>query len=273
MKVGFIQFNPIFGEITKNLERSLELIQEGAEADLLVLPELCTTGYLFTDQKELQKLGEKVPEGPSTKSWIKIAKETNTYIVAGICEKVSDIEFYNSAVLVGPEGFIDVYRKIHLFNDEKDFFTAGNGPFKIYNIGLAKIGLLVCFDWYFPEMARILALNGADILCHPANLVLPFSQKTMLARSIENRVFTITANRVGSDIRPNSKLTFTGQSQVTSPKMELLAQATEDEEVVKVVEIDPSIASNKMITAKNHAFLDRRIDLYSPLLEKDIKKS
>ncbi|NHJ32118.1 MAG: acyltransferase [Asgard group archaeon] len=273
MKVGFIQFNPAFGEVTRNLERSVELIREGAEADLLVLPELCTTGYLFVDKKELQKLGEKVPEGPSTKAWIEVAKETNTYIVAGICEKVTNSEFYNSAVLIGPDGFVDVYRKIHLFNDEKDFFTAGNGPFKIYDLGLAKIGIMVCFDWYFPEMARILALLGADIICHPANLVLPFSQKTMLARSIENRIFTITANRVGSDVRSNKSLTFTGQSQVTSPKMALLAQASEDEEVVKVVEIDPSIASNKMITAKNHAFMDRRIDLYSPLMKKDIKKS
>jgi predicted amidohydrolase len=273
MKVGFIQLKPVFGEVARNLERSIELIREGAEADLLVLPELCTSGYLFLNKKELKKLGEKVPDGPSTKAWIDVAKETNTHIVAGICEKVSEDEFYNSAVLVGPNGFIDVYRKIHLFNNEKKFFDAGNGPFKVYDLGPAKIGIMVCFDWYFPEVARILAIHGADIICHPANLVLPFSQRTMLARSIENRIFTITANRVGDDIRPNSKLTFTGQSQVTSPKMELLVQASEVEEVVKMVEIDPTLARNKMITANNHAFMDRRVDLYTPMMKKDLEKS
>ncbi len=273
MKVGFIQFNPVFGEVTRNLERSIELIREGADADLLVLPELCTSGYLFIDKEELKKLSEKVPDGPSTKAWIEVAQETNTYIVAGICEKLSETDFYNSAVLIGPDGFIDVYRKIHLFNNEKNFFKAGTGPFKIYDLGLAKIGIMVCFDWYFPEVARILALHGADIICHPANLVLPFSQKTMLARSIENRIFTITANRVGSDIRSNTKLIFTGQSQITSPKMAILAQASEVEEVVKIVTIDPTLARNKMVTANNHAFLDRRVELYAPLLKKDIKKS
>ncbi len=272
MKIGYIQFNPIFGEVQKNLDRTIELITKGKEADLLVLPELCTTGYLFIDKSELQRFGEKVPDGPSTKAWSKIAKETDTFIVAGICEKVSDSEFYNSAVLVGPEGFIDVYRKIHLFNNEKDFFKAGNGPFKIYDLGDAKIGIMVCFDWVFPETARILALHGADIICHPANLVLQFSQKTMLARSIENRIFTITANRTGEDIRPNSQLSFTGLSQITSPKMELLAQSNEHDEDVKIVEIDPMQARNKMITANNHLFLDRRVELYSPLLKKEVEK-
>ncbi len=131
---------------------------------------------------------------------------------------------------------------------------------------------MVCFDWAFPETARILALHGADIICHPANLVLQFSQKTMLARSIENRIFTITANRTGKDIRPNTQLSFTGLSQITSPKMELLAQSNEHDEDLKIVEIDPTQARNKMITANNHLFLDRRVELYNPLLKKEVKK-
>ncbi|MHA1220499.1 MAG: nitrilase-related carbon-nitrogen hydrolase, partial [Candidatus Heimdallarchaeota archaeon] len=151
MKVGFVQFHPVFGQKTQNLEKISELIYANKEADLLVLPELCTTGYLFEDSSELTKQAEFVPDGPSIKLWEKIARETNTYIIAGICEKVgnSTTIFYNSAVLVGPEGFIDVYRKIHLFNNEKDFFEPGTGPLKIYDIGLAKIGLIICFDWIF----------------------------------------------------------------------------------------------------------------------------
>ncbi len=267
MKIGFVQTNPIFGERDKNLARTIELIKENASADLLVLPELCTSGYLFEELSELQRLGEKIPEGPSIKAWEKVAKETDTYLVAGICEKTAESKFYNSAVLIGPEGFIDVYRKIHLFNTEKNFFTPGDGPLKIFNLGSAKIGIIICFDWIFPEITRILALHGAEIICHPANLVLPFAQKTMLARSIENRIFTITANRVGEDIRPSSRVLFTGQSQITSPKMEILAQAEESIEEVQIVDVDPTQARNKMVTSLNHIFLDRRVDLYKPILK------
>ncbi|MBN1330023.1 MAG: acyltransferase [Candidatus Heimdallarchaeota archaeon] len=267
MKIGFIQTNPVFGEREKNLARTIELIKENSGANLLVLPELCTTGYLFEDITELVQLGEKVPDGPSVKAWEKVAKETDTYLVAGICEKTMDSKFYNSAVLIGPDGFIDVYRKVHLFNTEKNFFLAGNGPMKIYDIGLAKIGIIICFDWIFPEITRILALHGAEIICHPANLVLPFAQKAMLCRSIENKIFTITANRIGEDIRPESKVRFTGLSQITNPQMELLAQATEENEEVHIVEINSSNARNKMVTSLNHIFLDRRVDLYKPILK------
>jgi predicted amidohydrolase len=266
MKVGFVQFSPIFGEKEKNIEKTVTLITQGAKADLLVLPELCNTGYLFKEKSELKKLAEDVEKGPSIIAWREIAKETDTYIIAGFCEKKAE-KYYNSAALISPDGFIDVYQKIHLFNAEKKFFEPGNGPLKVYETGETKIGVIVCFDWIFPEITRILALNGAEIICHPANLVLPFAQKTMLARSIENRIFTITANRVGEDVRPDSSLSFTGQSQVTSPKMELLAQATEDKEEVVIVDIDPSLARNKMVTQRNHIFEDRRIDLYSSLFK------
>ena len=269
MKVGYVQFHPQFGEVENNRARTLQLIRENAKADLLVLPELCTTGYLFEDAAELKRLAEFVPDGKSVKKWITVAKETETYLVAGICEKTKDGKFYNSAVLISPEGYIDTYRKIHLFNTEKKFFAPGTGPFKIYDIGLAKIGMIVCFDWAFPESTRILALHGAEIICHPSNLVLSFAQKAMLTRSIENKVFTITANRIGDDIRPKSKLSFTGESQVTSPQMEVLIRASPDIEEVGIVTIDPTKAQNKMITANNHIFMDRRVELYHPLLNKN----
>lgn len=267
MKVGYIQFHPKFGDKDYNIRKSIELISKASEADLLVLPELCNTGYLFNDVSEIQKMAETIEKGETIKSWKRIAKETATYLVAGFCEKAENGVFYNSAVLIGPEGYIDTYRKIHLFDKEKELFSPGDGPFKIYDIGSAKIGMIVCFDWAFPEITRILALNGAEIICHPANLVLAFAQKAMLARSIENRVFTITANRIGEDIRPNTKLSFTGKSQIISPKMEILAKAKHNTEEVQVIEIDPSLANNKMITTRNHVFLDRRIDLYQPLLK------
>ena len=265
-----MQTSPFFGDKKYNFEEIKKLAVD-IEVDLLVLPELFATGYTFVSKEEAMKLAEDL-DGETARFLIELAKLTGATVVGGFVEKEND-KIYNSAMIVSEMEVLGSYRKLHLYFKEKLWFSPGDKPQKVYDVEGIKIGIMVCFDWYFPEMARILALYGADIICHPANLVLPFSQKTMLARSIENRIFTITANRVGSDIRPNTKLTFTGQSQVTSPKMELLAQATEDEEVVRIVEIDPSIASNKMITAKNHAFMDRRIDLYSPILKKDIKKS
>ncbi len=136
----------------------------------------------------------------------------------------------------------------------------------MFDISLAKIGVIICFDWCFPDAARILAIKCADIICHPANLVLPYAPKVMLARSIENIVFTITANRVGVDERGGEKLKFIGLSQATSPKMEVLIQAGSEEGDVGVVDIDISQAKNKWITKYNHIMKDRRVDLYTSLL-------
>jgi predicted amidohydrolase len=267
MKAGFVQFAPIFGEKEENLQKIDEIVLSHASADLLVLPELCTTGYLFKDKNEVKRFAEEVPRGKTIKRWEDLASKAGTYLVAGICEKTKNDAYYNSAVLIGPEGFIDVYRKIHLFDKEKELFVPGSGPFKVYNINGVRIGIIICFDWAFPEITRILAIHGAEIICHPANLVLPFAQTAMLTRSIENRVYTITANRIGTDDRTNTKLTFTGQSQIVDPTMKRLARASKTKEEVKIVSIEPKLAQNKMITANNHVFLDRRIDLYEPLLK------
>ncbi len=265
LKIGFIQLNPKFGEIENNVEKAISYI-ENANADLIVLPELFNTGYLFLNFKEALELAEKVPDGYTTKKLIDIAKKTRTFIVAGIAELYEN-KVYNSAVIVGPNGYIGTYRKAHLFYKEKEIFTPGNTGFKVFDIGEAKIGVIICFDWCFPEAARILALKGADIICHPANLVLPYAQKVMLARSIENRVYTITANRIGTESRGGMTLNFTGMSQITSPKMELLVQASKDKEEVDVINVDISLARNKWITKLNHVFKDRRIDLYAELIK------
>jgi len=125
---------------------------------------------------------------------------------------------------------------------------------------------MICFDWIFPEAARVLALKGAEVICHPANLVLPWCQRAMVTRSIENRVFIVTANRIGGEKREGRELKFTGGSQITSPVGELLCQASEEGEEVGVVDIDPSIAKDKAITEENDLFSDRRPELYQQLV-------
>ena len=171
-----------------------------ADADLIVLPELCASGYQFVSQQEVMTLSESVPNGPTTQRLIDLAKRRRMTIVAGLPERAG-AACYNSAVVVGPSGFIGCYRKTHLFFEETLFFTPGDTGFQVWDIGPAKIGVMICFDWYYPEAARTLALKGAEIICHPSNLILPNCPDSMPVRCLENRVFAITCNRTGSEVR------------------------------------------------------------------------
>ncbi len=265
MKIGYIQFKPIFGKKEKNLERILGFLKEGSkrEADLLVLPELCNVGYVFKSKAEAEALSEEIPEGKTTKALSRSAEEGNLCIVAGLCEK-SGGKLYNSSVLVGADGSIAVYRKAHLFDTEKFWFSEGNTPFEVHDISKARIGMMICFDWFFPEAIRVLALKSAQIVCHPSNLVLPYCQKSLLGAAVQNRVFIVTANRVG--IERGTK--FTGMSQIVSPSMEVLARSNRTREEIRIVEIDPKDADNKKITGHNDLWDDRRTDLYRDLLER-----
>lgn len=268
MKVGFMQFSPLFGRKEENVERVIDLLR-GAKADLLVLPELFSTGYLFLNEEELKRSAETIPDGPTVSKFLKWARKENTNLVFGIAEKADD-KLFNSSVLVRSKGDYFVYRKLHLFDREKYLFSPGDKELEVFDIGEAKIGMMICFDWIFPEVARILALKGADIICHPSNLILPYCQDAMITRCVENRVFAITSNRTGTEKIGDSaegggggvELTFTGNSQIVDPRGRILAKADAEEEKVCVIEIDPFWAKDKKITANNHIFEDRRTDFY-----------
>jgi predicted amidohydrolase len=166
-------------------------------------------------------------------------------------------------VVVGPSGFIGCYRKTHLFFEETLFFTPGDTGFQVWDIGPAKIGVMICFDWYYPEAARTLALKGAEIICHPSNLVLPDCPDSMPVRCRENRVFAITSNRTGSEARGGKdQLTFIGNSEVVAPRGAILHRAPRDQEELCIVEIDPADARNKALTLYNDLLRDRRESLY-----------
>jgi len=259
MKVGFIQLKVIFGNKKENIEKVTEYIHQ-KEADLIVLPELFNSGYLFSSHSELAALAESIPDGQTTKILIQLARDLKVYLVAGLPERERN-HFYNSAILVGPHGFIGCYRKLHLFNTEKKWFVPGNRPLEVYDIGSVKIGLMICFDWIFPEVCRTLALKGAHIICHPSNLVLPYCQSAMITRALENRVFIITANRIGTERRKNDQLTFTGNSQVVDPGGEVVLYATNNEKY-EIIDIDPVAAENKKMTEQNDLFLDRQPEFY-----------
>lgn len=261
MHVGFFQFAPVFGEVSHNLDKVVDTLVQ-AEADVIVLPELFASGYQFVSQQEVTMLSESVPDGPTTRRLIDLAKQRRMVVVAGIPERAG-AACYNSAVVVGPSGFIGCYRKTHLFFEETLFFTPGDTGFQVWDVGMAKIGVMICFDWYYPEAARTLALKGAEIICHPSNLVLPNCPDSMPVRCLENRVFAVTCNRTGSEARGGkNQLTYIGNSEVVDPRGMILHRALRDQEELCIVEINPADARNKALTPYNDLLRDRRESLY-----------
>lgn len=260
MKVGYVQFAPVFGNIRANVEKARHMIDD-TTADLLVLPELFNTGYYITDFKELPNLAEKIPDGFTCQQLSEAAREWRIYIVAGILEEDNGL-YYNSAALIGEEGYIDHYRKIHLFDEEKLYFAPGDKPMQVYDIGKAKIGIMICYDWVYPEVMRSLALLGADVICHPSALVLPYCPKVMPSRCFENHVFAITSNRWGKDVKGDKSVSFIGQSQVVSPEGKVLKRAEKQGDFVDIVFIDPKEARNKKVREHNDLFEDRRPEMY-----------
>lgn len=275
MKIGYLQFTPEFKKPKKNLEKITEFISE-KDFDLLVIPEMASTGYLFSERKEILEFAETFTGSTFLSGLHKIAKEKGSYIVSGFCEKEGD-KLYNSAAMLSPDGRKELYRKVHLFIDEQEFYERGNIPFTVHEFsgkfGTVKTGMMICFDWVFPEAARTLTLLGAQIICHPANLVMPFCQRVMYARAVENHVFIITANRTGTEENEKEKLTFTGKSVILDPKGNYLTNKdkvyaenlplseTQIEECV-IVDINPEDADDKFINRVNNVITDRRPEFY-----------
>jgi predicted amidohydrolase len=265
MKAGFLQFNIIFGKPEENLA-AIKRLTKDKDFDLLVIPELANSGYLFSDDSELEELSEQIPDGKFCRGLAEICADKKSYIVSGICERAGD-KFYNSSVLITPEGEFHTYRKLHLYNEEKQWFAHGMEKPEVIEIntsaGKVKTGMMICFDWLFPETARGLAIEGAQIICHPSNLVMPYCQNAMFTRALENKIFTITANRTGMDVKPDNKLAFTGESIIVDPSGNYLYRASKDKDECIIVEIDPSIALNKNINPFNNLIADRREDIYT----------
>lgn len=264
MRIGFFQFCPEFGNLEANRERMANAL-ENADADLIVFPELANSGYFFSDRNELMELSETVP-GPTVRRLQEAADRYGRHAVLGICERDGSA-FYNAAVLIRPRDEIRVYRKLHLFDTEKNWFSPGDIPLRAHEIRLSqgvevRIGMMICFDWRFPEVARKLALSGTQILCHPSNLVMPHAQGAMITRCLENRIFAVTANRTGTDGHAERSISFTGCSQIVDPAGRVLGRATPDGEELVVVEVDPVEALEKGVTSRNHLWEDRRPEWY-----------
>lgn len=260
MKIGYYQFEPEFMNPENNYKKVLEKLKE-VQADLIVLPELAFTGYNFDNRKQLLEVAEDPHSSEGVKSLISLCKDKDMAIIAGFAEKEGD-NVYNSALYLGPNGIEHIYRKIHLFYREKLLFEPGNIPFTIHEYKNVRFGMMICFDWFFPEVTRYFALRGADLICHPSNLVLNYCQNVMISRSIENIIAIITANRIGTEEGSVKSLTFTGQSQIVFPKGKLSHRSPADQEELFITEFDPALSRDKYITEMNHLMEDRRPEFY-----------
>jgi len=263
-RAGFVQGRPRFGKTNENLEHGLALAATIA-ADLVVIPELWSSGYVFSNHAEVAALAEDATQGPTARALTAAARRERRHYVAGFPERHRG-RFYNSALLVGPAGVRTVYRKLHLFEREQEWFSPGDLPLEVHRVGSARVGLMICFDWRFPEVARVLALQGADLLAHPSNLVFANAQDAMRTRSIENRVFTLTANRTGVEQREGGRVPFTGRSQIVAPSGEVLARAGKNQTVAIVVDCDLAESRRKSITDRTPIFSNRRPELYGLLV-------
>ncbi|NOT35037.1 MAG: acyltransferase [Candidatus Eisenbacteria bacterium] len=263
LRVAFVQGRPSFGRTDENLERGLALAAPVA-ADLVVLPELWSTGYVFSSHAEVASLAEDAASGATARALKAAARRERRHYIAGFAEAARGGPF-NSAMLVGPSGVKAVYRKLHLFERERHWFKPGNLALEVSRVGPARVGMLICFDWRFPEAARVLALAGADVIAHPSNLVFQHAQEAMRTRALENQLYVVTANRTGADVRPAGRVAFTGRSQLVDTWGRVMVRAGVRDSVAHAADCDLALARRKRLTSVTPLFANRRPEFYAAI--------
>jgi len=271
-KVAAIQFNPVIGKPRENLERICAWLDEAAAkgVNLAVFPEAALSGYVFDERSEAFSIAEPIP-GPSSRKFEEKCAELKICAVTGLLERDGD-RLFNAAILCGPDGMIGRYRKTHLpFLGVDRFATPGDLPLRVQDTSAGRVGVMICYDQRFPEVARCLALEGADIITLPTNWPVGAESAPefiLRTRALENRVFLIGANRVGTERGAR----FIGRSCILDPAGNRLAEADADSEIMLQADIDPMKARQKRLVIEKGKFEmdtvgDRRPDLYGILVE------
>ncbi|MGN6168211.1 MAG: carbon-nitrogen hydrolase family protein [Solirubrobacteraceae bacterium] len=274
MRVAVAQTEPRLGEKERNLEVCVARLEEAAKegAALLVLPECAIPGYMFDSAEEALTFAEEIP-GPSTEILERESRRLGTHVVCGLLERDGDV-LRNAAVLVGPDGLIGVYRKTHLPFLGVDRFVVAGDELPLFETPLGRIGIEICYDLRFPEATRTLGLGGADLVAHPTNFPVAARLQTEFitrTRAAENRVYLLTANRVGKERWAE----FCGWSQIVDPNGDRLAEATADEEALLVAQIDVERPRDKdyVIPGEYELYLfgHRRPELYGALVRESVR--
>ncbi len=272
MKIAGVQLDIAIGQPGRNLDRMIEKLREtsAAGAKLTVFPECAVPGYCFGSLDEARQYAEPIA-GPSTERMARACEELGGYCIFGMLE-ADGARVFNAAVLVGPDGLIGAYRKVHLPYLGVDMHTTpGDRPFAVQEAGGVRIGMNICYDAAFPEVARTLAILGADLVVLPTNWP-PGAECTacsvISARALENAVYYIAVNRVGEE----RGFRFIGMSRICDTTGETLAVSQTTDEEILYAEIDPARARRKHIIRvpgkhEIDRFADRRPEMYGELVK------
>lgn len=233
-KIGYCQYAVIYKNTKANLAYIEQQMSEN-ECDLLVLPELFTTGYSFDDPVEIIPYVEILDSSKTVQFLQSLCLKYGGAITGTIPELYGE-KIYNTAILVDKTGLVGMQRKIHLTEYEKHIFTAGSS-LDVFTFKGVKIGLMSCFDAWFAPLSSKLKLMGAQILCSSSCFGGEVTPKIMPVRAIENQCFVINCNRVGVEEFDGVEVSFIGNSQIIDPDGNCLAEANQDE-VMTVVEVD-----------------------------------
>ena len=261
-KVATVQFEPTLFEKDRNVAQLLELCKRAAEAGakLIVTPEMGTTGYCWRDRTEVAPFVERIP-GLSTDRFIALARKHDCYIVVGMPEVDEDGIYFNSAVLVGPEGIVGRHRKTHPYISEPKWAAAGDLHNQVFETKIGRIALLICMDIHFLETARLMALHGADVICHISNWL---AERTpapyWISRAFENCCYVVESNRWGFE----RTVQFSGGSCVIAPNADVIASIDKGDRFA-LADIDPEMARARCV-AGERTFIQRRPELYAELL-------
>ena len=272
MKIACVQTDVSFKDINANLS-SLEAtvrseVNQGTE--LTVFPECYSTGYCFDSLAEAMEFSESVP-GPSTDRVAKLCVELKTYVVFGMLEKSGE-DLFNVAVLIGPDGLIGCYRKVHLpYLGVDRFTTPGDRPFEVFEAAGVRIGMLICYDGGFPEAARVLSIRGADLIVLPTNWPPGGSymaEFSINCRAMENGIYFAAVNRIGTE----NGFSFIGKSRICSPVGATINSIDDASPGILRTEIDPMVARTKRIVRVPGKHLidrmaDRRPEMYAAICE------
>lgn len=272
MKLALAQLSPVLGDKEKNLDM-MENVVKNSESDLVMFGELFLTGYMCRDN--LTKLAEPL-DGVSVNAIAKMAKEHDTHIVFGMPERSKEVQgqIFNSAVLVYPDERVERYRKLHLANFgpfEEHLYFARGSELPVFDTDIGKIGMLICFDCFFPELSKIYALKGADVLvcisASPSSTRI-FFEKVIVARAIENTLFFTYTNLVGTELN----MVFWGGNTVIGPRGDEKAKGEYFKEGIVTSEID--LKELNVAREFRPTIRETRIELFNELkkhLEGDVR--
>ena len=270
--VAAAQLAPVIGEPERNRRAAAEAIGEAtsAGAALIVLPELCDSGYVFADEREARALATRADDSPTLREWQELAAARRAVIVGGFCELAGDGRLFNSAALVDASGIRAVYRKTHLWDREGLIFTPGRAAPPVVSLPFGKVAVMICYDLEFPEWARLPALDGADLLAAPVNW--PAAPRPPGERPAEvvkaqadasvNGVFVVVADRCGAE---RGVEWISGSVIIDPDGYPLAGPALQDRPAVLLADCDLSRARDKRLNDHNNLLTDRRPELYSPV--------